>query len=319
MIELKNVSKKFGETLAVNQASFNVNEKENLILLGTSGCGKTTTLKIINRLIEPDEGEIIINGKNILAQNPETLRREIGYVMQNVGLFPHYTVEENIAVVPNLLKWERKKTIGRILELIKKLHLPENCLKLFPHQLSGGQQQRVGLARALVANPPILLMDEPFGALDNVTRASIQLEFKKLDELKRKTIVMVTHDVMEAFELADRICLMDKGKIMQIGTPKDLLYKPANNFVKKFLDGQRLALEFKVISINDIWNSLAPSSKANNQVISSELSVWNAMEQLRSGANEEIFFSNTKNEVKSADFTQLTVAFNLYKDSTEHG
>lgn len=318
MIELNGVSKKYGENFAVRQASFNVAEEENLILLGTSGCGKTTTLKMINRLIEPNAGEIKINGEAINDLNPEILRRKIGYVMQNIGLFPHYTIGENIAVVPNLLKWNKAKIDERIHELIAKLHLPDNCLKLFPNELSGGQQQRVGLARALIANPPILLMDEPFGALDNVTRASIQLEFKQLDELKRKTIVMVTHDVEEAFELADRICLMDKGEVMQIGTPKDLLYKPANDFVSKFLDGQRLALEFKVVTINDIWGHLNLTSGSNLNHIDSGSSIWHAMEQLRLGKDNEILFSNEKNELKSAGFEELTKAFNLYKNSTQH-
>lgn len=318
MIELKNVSKKYGDNLAVNQISFKVEEKENLVLLGTSGCGKTTTLKMINCLIEPDGGQIIIDGKNIRNQNPENLRRGIGYVMQNIGLFPHYTVEENIAVVPKLLKWDKQKIISRTEELLEKLHLPKDCLKLLPNQLSGGQQQRIGLARALVANPPILLMDEPFGALDNVTRASIQQEFKDLDELKRKTIVMVTHDVQEAFELADRICLMDGGKIVQLGTPKDLLYKPANQFVQKFLDGQRLALEFKVVKVIDVWQNL-PSSKTEGTYFSSELNIWDAMEKLRSHTNHEIFFKNSLNEIKKANFEELTRAFNQYKTTVGHG
>jgi len=224
MIELKAISKKFGDTRAVNHVSFKVAEKETLVLLGTSGCGKTTTLKMINRLIDPDAGQIFINGEDITRKDPDELRKGIGYVMQNIGLFPHYTIAENIAVVPKLLKWEERKTEDRTRELIVKLHLPESALNMFPHELSGGQQQRVGLARALVTDPAVLLMDEPFGALDNVTRSSIQKEFKALEELKRKTIVMVTHDVQEAFELADRICLMDKGQIIQMGTPKELLF-----------------------------------------------------------------------------------------------
>ena len=199
MIELIDVSKKYGANVAVNQVSFKVNEGENMVLLGTSGCGKTTTLKMINRLIEADEGKITVKGKAVGDQHAEKLRRGIGYVMQNIGLFPHLTIEDNMAVVPNLLKWDKKKIAERIDELMVKLHLPETCLKLFPSELSGGQQQRVGLARALITDPPILLMDEAFGALDNVTRANIQKEFKNLEELKRKTIVMVTHDVQEAF------------------------------------------------------------------------------------------------------------------------
>ena len=318
MIELKDVTKKYGDTIAVNQISFNVATGENLVLLGTSGCGKTTTLKMINRLIEPDSGNITISGKDVIQQNAENLRRGIGYVMQNIGLFPHYTIEENIAVVPKLLNWDKKKTANKIHELIEKLHLPENILHFYPNELSGGQQQRVGLARALVADPSILLMDEPFGALDNVTRTSIQQEFKDLEELTRKTIVMVTHDVPEAFELADRICLMDKGKVMQIGTPKELLFKPANDFAEKFLDGQRLALEFKVIRVKDVWANLSDHKSNDSKGLNADISIWEAMEKLRSGSVSELNFRSNKGEVKVANFDDLTKAFNQYKNFSKY-
>lgn len=245
MIELIGLTKQFGNTVAVKEVSFKVMEGETMVILGTSGCGKTTTLKMINRLIEPDAGKVLINGRSASDEKPEILRRKIGYVMQNIGLFPHYTVAQNIAVVPKLLKWEATQIEKRTEELLEKLQLSTDCLRLFPHELSGGQQQRVGLARALVADPAILLMDEPFAALDNVTRTDIQIEFKGLEELKRKTIVMVTHDVQEAFELADRICLMNKGEVVQIGTVQDLLYRPVNDFARQFLDNARLILEFK--------------------------------------------------------------------------
>src|ERR1700761_2047225 len=267
MIKVQHLSKHFSNVKAVDDISFEVSEHENLILLGTSGCGKTTTLKMINRLIEPTHGEVFIDGKNIFDQPAEILRRSIGYVLQNNGLFPHYTVAENIAVVPQLLKWDKRQIQKRTAELMEKLHLPASYLNAFPNELSGGQQQRVGLARALMADPAVLLMDEPFGALDNVTRSKIHAEFKALDELKRKTIIMVTHDVQEAFELGDRICLMDKGKIVQIGTPTELLYKPANHFVESFLKEQRLQLEFRAIRIKDIW-SLLPHTKENTKAAS---------------------------------------------------
>ncbi|KQR67358.1 ABC transporter ATP-binding protein [Pedobacter sp. Leaf176] len=319
MIELIGVSKKYGATIAVNQVSFKVNEGENLVLLGTSGCGKTTTLKMINRLIEPDGGQVLIDGKDIKQQNPEKLRRGIGYVMQNIGLFPHYTIEENISVIPKLLNWEKDKTDRRIIELVDKLHLPKDSLKLYPNELSGGQQQRVGLARALVADPSLLLMDEPFGALDNVTRGSIRKEFKDLEELKRKTIVMVTHDVQEAFELADRICLMDKGEIMQVGTPKELLLNPLNDFSRKFLDGERLALEFKMIRISDVWANLHEASYVSENRFSPELSVWDAMEKLRSGNLSELIFEDEKGVFKKISFDILMRAFNQYKNTNQHG
>jgi osmoprotectant transport system ATP-binding protein len=318
MIELKAISKKFGDTQAVNQVSFKVDEMETLVLLGTSGCGKTTTLKMINRLIEPDAGEVFINGENIINQDPDVLRTGIGYVMQNIGLFPHYTVAENIAVVPKLIKWDKEKIKVRTQELIKKLHLPENCLSMFPHELSGGQQQRVGLARALVTDPSVLLMDEPFGALDNVTRTSIQKEFKGLEELKRKTIVMVTHDVQEAFELADRICLMDKGEIIQIGTPKELLYQPINDFAKKFLAGQRLALEFKVVNLQDIWPYLPKATLQDGKSLSADLNVWDAMELLRSSDRSELLVSGANKESKAVNFEQLTKGFNQFQNAQVH-
>jgi osmoprotectant transport system ATP-binding protein len=318
MIQLKEISKKFGDTQAVNKISFKVQEKETLVLLGTSGCGKTTTLKMINRLIEPDAGQVFIDGKDITDQDPNVLRTGIGYVMQNIGLFPHYTVAENIAVVPKLLKWGKEKIKVRTQELIKKLHLPESSLSMFPHELSGGQQQRVGLARALVTDPSVLLMDEPFGALDNVTRTSIQKEFKGLEELKRKTIVMVTHDVQEAFELADRICLMDKGKIIQIGTPKELLYQPVNDFARKFLAGQRLALEFKVVKIQDVWPYLPKGILQDGKSLSADLNVWDAMELLRSSDRSELLVSGADKESKAVNFEQLAKGFNQFQNAQVH-
>jgi osmoprotectant transport system ATP-binding protein len=189
---------------------------------------------------------------------------------------------------------------------------------MFPHELSGGQQQRVGLARALVTDPSVLLMDEPFGALDNVTRTSIQKEFKGLEELKRKTIVMVTHDVQEAFELADRICLMDKGEIIQIGTPKELLYQPINDFAKKFLAGQRLALEFKVVNLQDIWPYLPKATLQDGKSLSADLNVWDAMELLRSSDRSELLVSGANKESKAVNFEQLTKGFNQFQNAQVH-
>ena len=263
MIEVQQLTKTYQQTVAVSNVSFTVNEGETLVLLGTSGSGKTTTLRMINRLIEPSSGNIIINGKNILSQPPEILRRSIGYVLQGYGLFPHYTVAENIAIVPRLLKWNEEKINNRVDELLHKLQLPPGQYRnVYPSQLSGGQMQRVGLARALAANPPILLMDEPFGALDPLTRIAVRKEFKALDELKKKTIILVTHDVQEAFELGNVIGLMDKGKMQQLATPSQLLFKPANDFVQQFFDHQRLQLEFQSNTLKAIWNNL-PCSSSN--------------------------------------------------------
>ena len=298
MIKVEHLSKHFGKVKAVDDISFRVNEHETLVLLGTSGCGKTTTLKMLNRLIDPTAGNIYINNKNILEQQPEILRRGIGYVLQNNGLFPHYTVGENIAIVPQLLKWDKKQTENRVSELLEKLHLSKDYLNVYPNELSGGQQQRVGLARALIADPEVLLMDEPFGALDNVTKAKIHAEFKALDELKRKTIVMVTHDVQEAFELGDRICLMDAGKIVQQGTPIDLLFKPKNKFVRDFLKEQRLQLEFRSVTLGDMGKEI--------EGFQSGQSVWAIMEILK----------NDGDKVK--EFELLTTAFYQYKKEQAH-
>lgn len=320
MIKVEHLIKTYGSVTAVDDISFEVNEGENMILLGTSGCGKTTTLKMLNRLIEPDSGTIAINGKNILEQPPQDLRRNIGYVLQNNGLFPHYTVAENIAVVPNLLKWDKAKTQKRVDELLGKLHLSKDHLNAYPSELSGGQQQRIGLARALVANPPVLLMDEPFGALDNVTRSKIHSEFKVLDELRRKTIIMVTHDVQEAFELGDRIALMDKGKIVQIGTPADLLFNPANEFVSSFLHEQRLQLEFRSIKLTDVWEHLTDTGKRiNPSMLSSDIGVWEALENFKFYPRETINIINQHNkEVKSITFDQLMAAFSQHKNLQPH-
>jgi osmoprotectant transport system ATP-binding protein len=252
MIEVKNITRTFGTHKAVDNISFTVKEGENIVFLGTSGCGKTTLLKMINRLIEPDSGEICIDGRPIASGPPEVLRKKIGYVFQNNGLFPHYTIAENIAIVPRLLGWEKQKTAERVDALMDKLRLPADQYRSsYPSELSGGQQQRVGLARALAAYPPVLLMDEPFGALDPITRASVRKDFKELDELRSKTIILVTHDVQEAFELADRIFLLDKGKIVQEGTPDQLLFSPANGYVSSFFDDQRFQLEAGRIGDND--------------------------------------------------------------------
>lgn len=288
MIKVEAVSKHFGGRPVVDDISFQANEKEILVLLGTSGCGKTTTLKMINRLIEADSGNILIDGKNICDQKIENLRMGIGFVMQNSGLFPHHTVQENIATVPNLLKWKKKKTENRTEELLVKLNLSIDILSRYPNELSGGQQQRVGIARALIADSPILLMDEPFGALDNMTKADIHSEFKSLEELKNKTTILVTHDVQEAFELGHRICLMDKGKIIQNGTPKELLYQPKNDFVKDFFASNRLLSEYKVTLLKD----LLPFLSDFESEFSAESNIWNIVQKLSSDQQNTVRYDN---------------------------
>ncbi len=271
---------------------------------------------MINRLTEATSGTISVAGKNIKAVSPEDLRRNIGYVLQHNGLFPHYTIAENIAIVPELLKWPRQKIIKRTSELLEQLHLPPDYLTLYPQQLSGGQQQRVGLARALAADPPVLLMDEPFGALDAVTRAGITHEFSQLEVLKNKTIVLVTHDIREAFDLGDKILLMDKGKIVQEGTPADLLFSPANKFVTSFFEDQRMQLEFNTVSLKDIWPYIQSSNptEIKDDIIDIDKNIWQALYFLSEKKDKNILLKNVSTgEIKPANYDSLFSAFNTYK------
>jgi len=314
MIEVKEISKTFGDIPAVRKVSFNVNEGETLVLLGTSGSGKTTMLRMINRLTEPDSGTIKINGEDITLKPAEVLRRSIGYVLQSYGLFPHYTVEENIAVVPKLLNWPEEKIKIRIRELLQKLQIPlEKYGHVYPASLSGGQKQRVGLARALAADPPILLMDEPFGALDPLTRESVRKEFMELDELKKKTIILVTHDVNEAFQLGNQICLMDKGKLLQKGSGSDLLFSPANNFVKNFFAQQKLQLELRTISVKSIWNELPPGQETNSLSLKSDQNLWELMESISDGKSSATVFDPETKTLKSVSFNDIQAALISYK------
>ncbi len=317
MIKVEHLSKHYGQAKAVNDISFEVGEGDNLVLLGTSGCGKTTTLKMLNRLIEPTSGQLWINGQDVTSQSPELLRRGIGYVLQNTGLFPHYRIGENIAVVPNLLKWDKQRIQNRTQELIQKLHLPHDILQKYPHELSGGQQQRIGLARALIADAPVLLMDEPFGALDNITRAKIQDDFKTLDELQRKTIVMVTHDVQEAFELGDQIAIMDQGRIVQQGTPAELLFKPANRFVSDFLQSQRLQLELRSVNLNAIISVLPDNIVgAQDAPLTDASSIWQAMEVLKD-TGHPVNVKLADGTLKAINFTGLMSAYESYQNQAK--
>lgn len=254
MITLKAVSKTFANgTKAVCDLSMEIAEGETLVLLGTSGSGKTTTMKMVNRLIEPTSGRIFINGKDIGRQEPIQLRRKIGYAIQHVGLFPHMTVAENIAAVPKLLRWSVSKIDERVNTLLEMVGLePDSFCDRYPAQLSGGQKQRIGVARALAADPPIVLMDEPFGALDPITREQLQDEFIELLSKIKKTIIFVTHDVFEAIKMGDRIALLDAGRLQQLATPIELVENPANEFVDQFLGQRRFQLSLLTRTIKKI-------------------------------------------------------------------
>ncbi|MGM0782943.1 MAG: ABC transporter ATP-binding protein [Pseudomonadota bacterium] len=268
MIELFGVTKRFGEEVAVDDISLKVAKGELCALVGTSGCGKSTTLRMINRLIEHTEGEIHLDGQPVRTFDEVALRRRIGYVIQNTGLFPHWTVVRNIGLVPRLLKWPRSQIRERVEDLMALLGLPmAEFADKYPHQLSGGQAQRVGVARALAADPEILLMDEPFGALDPITRESLQLELLDLQARLHKTIVFVTHDMDEALRLADRLVVMRQGRIVQQGSPVELLHEPVDDFVASLLGGQSRGLkEAALTRVRDRMLPLGPRLLAHERV-----------------------------------------------------
>ncbi|MDF2844677.1 MAG: glycine betaine/L-proline transport binding subunit [Herbinix sp.] len=254
MIKFEKVTKKYSDgPAAVQNLNFEIKNGELLVLIGPSGCGKTTTMKMINRIITHSEGRISIDGKDISTLDPVMLRRKIGYVIQQVGLFPHYTIEDNIALIPKMNKWKEEEIKNRVSQLMMTVGLdPEVYAKRYPKELSGGQQQRVGVARALAANPDIILMDEPFGALDPITREQLQDELLRIQSEMHKTIVFVTHDMDEALKLGDRIAIMKDGELLQLDTPDQLLNNPSHGFVEEFIGKKRIYQNPEYIPITDI-------------------------------------------------------------------
>ena len=253
MLEFNNITKVFKNQKVINNTNFKVNDGEFIVIVGPSGCGKTTTLKMINRLISPTSGTILLNGKDIMKQDVIKLRRNMGYVIQQTGLLPHLTVSENIGLLPRLEKWPEEKVEARITELLKMIKMdPEKFEDRYPCELSGGQQQRIGVARALSTNPDIILMDEPFSALDPISRGQLQDQMYDLQQDLKKTIIFVTHDMDEAIKLGDRICIMNGGDILQFDTPEEILKNPANDFVKEFIGKNRIWQEPEFIKAKDI-------------------------------------------------------------------
>lgn len=277
MIEFSAVNKSFGQHPAVKDLTLRLEEGAFSVLIGTSGSGKSTTLKMINRLVEPDSGSIRFAGQDIREQPLLALRRRMGYAIQSIGLFPHWTVAQNIATVPQLLKWPKAKVDARIDELMALLGLEPVLRTRFPHQLSGGQQQRVGVARALAANPEVLLMDEPFGALDPVTREALQQEMLRIHRLFGRTIVLVTHDIDEALRLADHLVLMDGGEVVQQGEPLQMLLEPKNAFVETFFGRSELGV--RLLSLRGVGDYLRRDERLAGDALNVSMTLREALSQ----------------------------------------
>ncbi|MCR9251605.1 MAG: ATP-binding cassette domain-containing protein [bacterium] len=294
MIRFEGVKKAFDNHIVVNDLNFEIKKGESFCLLGKSGSGKTTTLKMINKLVEKDSGSILINDQSIDAIEENSLRRRIGYMIQDVGLFPHLTVEKNIGLPLKLGKKEKEEINSRVQELIDQIGLDQSYLSRFPSQLSGGQQQRVGIARAIANKPELLLMDEPFSALDPILRDQMQSDFLHIEELKGITKVIVTHDINEALRLADRICILHDGEILFIGTKEELL-NSTNSIVNDFLGTDRLFMRFKNLTIEAITKNLYSETEAISDILeleatSSAITLLNTdIPFVRIKGNKEVF------------------------------
>lgn len=303
MLKMEHVSKIYkGGKKAVDDMNIEIERGEFVAFIGTSGSGKTTALRMINRMIEPTKGTITVDGQDLSKKNPVSLRRSIGYVIQQIGLMPHMTIRENITLVPRLLKWSKEKKDQTAEKLIELVNLPQNYLDLYPVQLSGGQQQRIGVLRALAANQDLILMDEPFGALDPITRDTLQDLIKDLQQRLGKTVIFVTHDMDEAIKLADRICIMHNGKVIQFDTPDNILSHPANDFVREFIGSHRLIQE-------------KPSAKIVDDVmitpvtISLEKSIDDAIRTMVKKRVDTLFVVDGQNHLKGLiDVEGLTAA-----------
>ena len=290
MIRLERVTKRFGEVVAVHELSLEVNAGETCVLVGPSGCGKTTTMRMINRLVEPTSGTIVVADRDVTRTDPVELRRHIGYVIQHVGLFPHQSVADNVATVPRLLGWDKARIRARVGELLDLVGLPAaDFAKRYPHELSGGQRQRVGVARALGADPPVLLMDEPFGAIDPITRGRLQVEFLRLQREVRKTVVFVTHDLDEAILLGDRVAVMREGGYLeQYAPPAELLASPATPFVGDFVGSDRTLKRLSVTPVTAAVLGPPAGGEADLPSVASTASLAEALEVLLSSGLDQI-------------------------------
>jgi osmoprotectant transport system ATP-binding protein len=290
-VELRQISKVYaGGVRAVEDVTLRIPAGRVVALLGPSGCGKTTTLRLINRLEEPTAGTIFVRGQDVRAQRAEALRRSIGYVIQDGGLFPHWDVAANVAMVLRLLRWDRRRIASRVAEVLEMTGLPvEQYGRRMPAELSGGQRQRVGVARALAADPDLLLMDEPFGALDPGTREALQNEFQRLNARLHKTVILVTHDIAEAGRLADDIVLLDRGRVVQEGTLHEILFRPATDAVRTFLGGRAALLAFETVRLKDIVSDLeAIVPRSDAAPLSSELELGRAMLKLAELGEDDV-------------------------------
>jgi osmoprotectant transport system ATP-binding protein len=321
MIHFNDVTKIYnGNVKAIENMNFNVEDGELVIMLGPSGCGKTTLLRMVNQLESITDGDIVLNGKSVKHSNKIEMRRNIGYVIQSNGLFPNMNIEDNAMIVPNLLGWDRKKMRDRFNTLMELVGLnPDQYRKRFPHELSGGQQQRVGVARALAADPPVMLMDEPFGALDPIIRTHLQEEFLQIQKELKKTILFVSHDIDEAVKMADKIALLKGGQMMQFAEPAKMLNKPANSFVAEFVGQDRVLKSMSLYTVKDLAAALTlkpVSESLEAQNINENLSLRVAISKLLNQEADQLIVENNNGTNKGSITLDLIEQF-LHREIKE--
>ncbi|AIF67696.1 ABC transporter ATP-binding protein [Terribacillus saccharophilus] len=321
MIHFNDVTKVYnGNVKAIENMNFTVEDGELVIMLGPSGCGKTTLLRMVNQLESITDGDIMLNGKSVRHSNKIEMRRNIGYVIQSNGLFPNMNIEDNAMIVPNLLGWDRKKMRDRFNMLMELVGLnPDEYRKRYPHELSGGQQQRVGVARALAADPPVMLMDEPFGALDPIIRTHLQEEFLQIQKELKKTILFVSHDIDEAVKMADKIALLKGGKMMQYAEPARMLNKPANSFVAEFVGQDRVLKSMSLYTVRDLANALTLKpviESPDSQNINENLSLRVAISKILNQEADQLIVENDNGTRKGSITLDLIEQF-LHREIKE--